>query len=116
MLNKGVEHNITKEEVIDNEARNFEFKVTTVEKEMLIKYFAPAKKDDQQTTELGEVKFMTAADFINFISKVTGTNTKISTIQIGKALNELGFERTQKFQGSFQVKGYWVREFYNKAV
>lgn len=113
MLNQGVEHNITKEEVIDNEARNFEFKVTSVEKEMLIKYFEPAQREDLNN-ELGEVKFMTSVDFINFIGKVTGTNTKISPIQIGKALNELGFERSQKFQGKFQVKGYWVREYFTK--
>ncbi len=114
LLNTGADYNITKEEVMENENRNFEFKVTTVEKEMIIKYFAPCKKDDKNN-EQGEVKFLTSSDFINFINKVTGSPVKISPVQIGKALNELGFERSQKVVGAFQVKGYYVREFYSAA-
>lgn len=115
MLQKGVDHNITKEEVLENENRNFEFKVTSVEKEMIIKYFAPAKREDKDTPE-GSIKFMTSSDFINFIHKVTGSPTKISPVQIGKALNELGFERSQKVVGAFQVKGYYVREYNTAAI
>lgn len=68
-----------------NEDRNSPFKIVSTEQELISKYFYPPKIDDG--------KFMTATDVLMYLQPYI--SFRINTIQIGKALSALNYDRVK---------------------
>lgn len=115
LLNTGFDCQITKEEQMENEHRNREFRVTTVEKEIIIKHFEPAVKG-APTNEMGDIVFKTATDIINFIQNKISGPVRIKPEQIGKVMSELGYTKEQKRVGNNPVRGYYMREYFEHVT
>lgn len=90
---------MTFEEIQENEQRNRTYQILSTEQELIAKHFLPAN----------ELKgtFMTATDILVHLS-IYGI--KLSHIQVGKALNALGFEKIKHKKR--QVYGYFVEEIH----
>lgn len=102
LMEEGFDCNITKEEVEENEVRNKEFKMTSVEVDCIQKYFDPCSKEVA-------TDFMTSSDFLSFIQN-RFPHSRIHPVTVGKILNELGFVRGTKFRGGFSVQGYYCKK------
>lgn len=79
--------NLTNDEIRENEKRNKEFQVLTIERELIEKYL--------KSGELGD-GFMTPTEIMQKINELTNHNFKINHIQVGKALKMIGFERIKR--------------------
>ena len=91
---------LTEDEAGTRDAKNEAFSVTTVEQELIYKYFIPAEEK-----EVGSV-FMTSTSITQTISEITqGSRMRINSVNVGRALSRLKFIRT-KFKN---VAGYWVK-------
>lgn len=77
-------YNLTGEEIRENEKRNKEFQVLTIERELLEKYL--------DNGMIGK-DFMTPTDIMQIINSATGNQFRINHVQIGKALIMLGYKR-----------------------
>ena len=92
------EYELTPEEIKENDIINKRYQVSNPERDLLQKFFKPGTKDT------GE--FMTATDIIEYISKYSAI--KINSVQIGKELKFLGYQRTVKYISSQNRYGYFV--------
>ena len=103
LFQNGFEYQLTKEEIALNENRNQRFQHTSIEIELIQKYFSPGTKESHQA-------FFTATDFVNALAEKTIIRTTLNVISIGKALAYLHYERVQepKDELDFSVKGYYV--------
>lgn len=99
----GFTYQLTKQEIDENEKRNQRFQHTSIEIELIQKFFTPGTKQDHHG-------FYTATDFINSLGEKTMARSTINVITIGRALSYLGYEKVQETKdGSiFPVKGYYV--------
>jgi hypothetical protein len=52
---------------------------------------------------------MNATDIIDKLIEESGTKSRLSVVKMGKAFQFLGFIKTQKYNGKYQVKGYYVK-------
>ena len=97
------DYQLTADEILENEEANRNFLLRTPEMELIQKYFTPA------TSTTPGAQFLTATDILRVISSKV-TTIKVNTVNIGKALSILCFNRDQKFQDDtgYQIKGYWV--------
>lgn len=94
------EFELTADEIKENDYINKKYQVSTPERDLLMKFFAPA---DEKTGE-----FKTATDILEFISERTSIN--LSPIKIGKELRFLGFERVSKrVNDNLPAYGYFIR-------
>lgn len=94
------EFELTPDEIKENDWINKKYQVSTPERDLLMKFFAPA---DEETGE-----FKTATDLLEYISE--RTSISLSTVKIGKELRFLGFERVSKRIGdNLPVYGYYVK-------
>jgi len=93
-------YNMTKEEIQENEIRNKDYEVLSLELELIAKHFKP-------DTELNEVNFKTATDITSRLIYLTDYKFKLNKIQIGKALVSLGYERARNKKKIF---GYYIQE------
>ncbi|MBN2776536.1 MAG: PriCT-2 domain-containing protein [Bacteroidales bacterium] len=94
------EFELTPDEIKENDYINKKYQVSTPERDLVMKFFAPA---DEKNGE-----FKTATDLLEYISERTSIN--LSPIKIGKELRFLGFERVSKrAENSMPVYGYYVR-------
>jgi len=84
---KGFKYQLTREDIIENEKANAKFQKSTPEKEMIAKYFEPGNTDDE---------FFNATEIIQELTIQTNSIIKFNHIQIGKACNQLGFQRASK--------------------
>lgn len=84
------------DDIKDNETRNAKFASLSVEHETIARYFA------QPSPSAGV--FMTSSDVMQYLTPI---NAKLNHIQIGKALNALGFEKVK--DKTRQVYGYQVQ-------
>ncbi len=91
------ESEMTFDEIQDNENRNRNYQILSTEQELIAKYFNASN----------EIKgtFVTSTDIL---MKLSVLGIKLSPVQIGKALNSLGFERIK--HKTRQSYGYWVDE------
>ncbi|HNQ67815.1 MAG TPA: BT4734/BF3469 family protein [Bacteroidales bacterium] len=89
------EFELTADEIKENDSINKKFQVSTPERDLLMKFFAPANEQN------GE--FKTATDLLEFITERTSIN--LSPVKIGKELRFLGFERVSK-RAEVQVPSY----------
>jgi predicted P-loop ATPase len=103
LYKNGFNYQLTKEEIEQNESRNQRFQHTSIEIELIQKFFSPGTKEDHQ-------EFYTATDFINSLGEKTMARSTINVITIGRALSYLGYEKVQKIKdgSGFPVKGYYV--------
>lgn len=92
---------MTFEEIQENEERNRSYQILSAEQELIAKNFKPCNEI--------KGKFMTASDILVEL-QVYGI--KLSQVQVGKALNALGFERIKHKQR--QVYGYFVEDVLDK--
>lgn len=88
---------MTFEEIQENEERNRSYQILSAEQELIAKNFKPCNEI--------KGKFMTASDILVEL-QIYGI--KLSQVQVGKALNALGFERIKHKQR--QVYGYFVED------
>jgi predicted P-loop ATPase len=89
-------YELTIEEIKENDYINKRYQVSSPERDLLQRYFKPGTKE--------EGEFMTATDIIEYISE--NTAIKVSSVQIGKELKFLGYERIQQRVNGFSVYGY----------
>lgn len=87
---------MTFEEIQENEERNKTYQILSTEQELIAQNYKIAREN--------EGTFVTATDVLLRLSQL---GVKLSSVQIGKAMNALGFER--KKHKSKQTYGYWVR-------
>ena len=104
LYKSGFKYEMTVPEILDNELANSRYKTTTIEFELIQKFYSPATKDrfDQ---------FYTATDLCENLASRTDGKLRISPVEIGKALKFLGFIQTQKRgheDQRFPVKGYYI--------
>ncbi len=91
------ESEMTFDEIQENENRNRNYQILSTEQELISKYYNISN----------EIKgtFATSTDILVRLSSL---GIKLSSVQIGKALNALGFERIK--HKTRQSYGYWVEE------
>jgi predicted P-loop ATPase len=92
--------NMTREEIEENETRNKEYEVLSVELELIEKHFKP-------DLESNEINFKTASDITSRLIYITDGKFKLNRVQIGKALVSLGYERARNKNKIF---GYYIQE------
>ena len=98
----GFNYNLDLIEVNNNEERNQSFSITNIEEELIKKEFVPSEKDNTESS------FFTTTEISLHLNTIYNTKQTLSILQIGKALTRLNFNKTQKWNGHFQEKGYWV--------
>ena len=101
LYKRGVNPELTKDEVLENERRNSQFQQISLEEELVTKYFE-RPNDDNFT----EKEFLQSTDITAYIKMQSGF-TRINIVQIGKVLNKY-FEREKRTKDRIQVYGYWV--------
>jgi hypothetical protein len=77
------------------------FQITTPEMELIQQNYLPGAKEKHEL-------FYTASEMQHNLMKKYENNVKLNTNNIGKALKMLGFEKSQKFNGAYPVKGYYI--------
>jgi predicted P-loop ATPase/shikimate kinase len=102
LFKNGFKYELTPEEIKENEDINRQYRITTAEQELIQEKYFPGDKNDFDSV------FFTATDIKQ---KLEADNllSKINHVNIGKALKVLGFKQDQKFNGQYQVKGYYVK-------
>lgn len=90
-------YEMTKEELRQNEAANKQFTSSSVEEDLIEKYFVPSNKTDKNAM------FYTATDLMTAIH-IREERIRVKKVPIGKAAVSLGFERV-KHQGLY---GYFA--------
>lgn len=90
---------------IDREKRdrnNRSFESMPEEKQMILRYLKPAKKDEPGST------FMVTFEIKEFLHQNTSAKTRVNENNITRSLKQLGFEQVvKKIQGK-AARGYWV--------
>ncbi len=104
LLNNGFDYDLTAEEIIRNGIRNKAYQFTTIEIELIQKYFKPGSIIDHtdyfNATEI--------ADELKSCSKFS--DYKVNIVNIGKALSFLGFEKEcTRIDAGTTKKGYYVK-------
>ncbi len=104
LYKSGFKYEMTIQEIQDNELVNSKYKTTTIEFELIQKYYSSGTKDNYD-------QFFTATDFCEDLTNKTNGKLKISPVEIGKALKFLGYIQSQKRgheDQRFPVKGYYI--------
>ena len=91
-------YDLTPEEIKENDMVNKRYQVSNPERDLIQKYLSPGEKN--------EGDFMTATDIIEYISQ--HSTIKMSSVQIGRELKFLGYNRIQKRVNGYTVYGYSV--------
>ncbi|MBL7909523.1 MAG: virulence-associated E family protein [Bacteroidia bacterium] len=96
---------LTKQELNEVETNNEEFKIQTLEMQIIKEYFI---KPNEQNAE--KIKFMTATDILNYLETINQRYRNLNIHKIGSAMISLGFkkESRRKEKNSPPVKGYWL--------
>ena len=104
LYKSGFVYNITSEEIEENESVNVQHQVSTMEMELIQKYFEPG--DSKNGSE-----FWTATDIALHLHTIGGNAVRINNIGIGRALIFLKYEQTSKRDDSDKMsrKGYYVK-------
>lgn len=100
---KGEQHQLTADEIRDNESANETFRLISMEEELLSRTYAPAYKHTPGAT------FITTTEIINQLQKQVDNAVKLTSNAMGRALNKLGFVKSQIPGPQFPVKGYYVK-------
>lgn len=100
LFKSGYKYELTADEIMENETANKDYQMTTPEIELIQKNYAPATKEKHEV-------FYTSSDFLNNLSEKNPA-IRLNTNNIGKALKFLGFEKSQKYNGNYPIKGYYI--------
>ncbi len=94
-------YELSSAEIEENELINNQYKISTPELELILKYFTPGTKDEYQY-------FWTASELLNYLLEQNTIRIRLSIINLGKALKMAGFTQGQKRMENFPVKGYYI--------
>lgn len=102
LLRSGFKFNLTREELKKSEHNNSSFQITTIEQELIQEFYKPGVPDAEGS------EFVTATQVLQTIEHETKGIVK--KINVGRALNILGFPKGQVFSKDkgYQQKGYWA--------
>jgi predicted P-loop ATPase len=101
LLSEGFKFDLNKEEIDENENANEQFIVTSTEFEMLIGAISPGTKENH-------THFKTTTEIMAFIIEHHNFHQRPNKIQLGKALVRMGFLQSQRYNGKYPVKGYYI--------
>lgn len=102
----GFKYQLTKEEIEKSEHQNKEHLRSFPELDLVREHFEPSTKESAENT------FVTATEILRRLQRIVGSELKLNHISVGKALKQLGFEQSQKYNGNkFAEKGYYVKQF-----
>ena len=104
LLKTGFDYKISAEELDENEEANKEFRIMSLEAELIQKHFASADEDTGV--------FKTPSDILEGLHRVTSGRYRLDLVKIGKALRQLGFERKCKRDEIKKLPryGYYTQE------
>jgi predicted P-loop ATPase len=97
----GFTYELSSTEIQANELINHQYKLSSPELELILKYFSPGTKENYQY-------FWTASEILNYLLEHSNSRMRLSIINIGKALKTIGFQQSQKRTENFPVKGYFI--------
>ena len=99
----GFIYNITGEEIEENESVNVQHQVSTMETELIQKYFKPGSAKDHSD-------FWTSTDITLHLHTIGGNAVRINNIGIGRALTFLKYEQVSKRDEASDMprKGYYA--------
>jgi len=101
LFKAGFKYQLNEDEVKENEKVNKDFQISTPEMEVVQQNYVPATKEKHEV-------FYTTTEMQHHLMKKYENNIKLNIINLGKALKMLGFEKGQRFIGTYQVKGYYI--------
>jgi len=99
LYQSGFAYQLTPAEVKENEIANRDFQRISAEREFIQQHFSPGTKDEHDM-------FVQATTLQQFGAE---RNFKLNPVLIGKAMKVLDFPRDSKFNGVYQVKGYFIK-------
>ncbi len=99
LFKNGFQYDITAAEVKENDEYNRQFLINTPEKELVTKFLESATKENHKY-------FWTSTDVLLYITNLTESKVKLSSVNIGKALKLCGFERIK--HNPEKIYGYYV--------
>jgi predicted P-loop ATPase len=102
LYNSGFKYQLTLEEIEENERENKRYLLQSFEMDFIQRNYIPGTKSDND-------HFYAAADFLKAMHEKLGFSLNTTVEKIGKALTILGFERTEKYNGNYSVKGYYIK-------
>jgi predicted P-loop ATPase len=117
LYKSGFMYELTREEETEIQEYNRKYQALTHEQELLMRFFAPCLKVDE------EAIFITSSEVSEELQKIS--TMKISSESIGKGLRFLQFEADQvrREDKGYPIKGYWVKRinrpkdsFYEKST
>jgi predicted P-loop ATPase len=101
---KGEQHQLTAEEIKANESANENFRIISMEEELLGRTYSPAYRHTPGAT------FITTTELINQLQKQVDNAVKLTSNSMGRALNKLGFQKASITGASYPIKGYFVKK------
>ncbi|WP_422358592.1 VapE domain-containing protein [Reichenbachiella sp.] len=101
LYQSGFKYELTTEEIIENDQINKKHQVNTSELELIQQYLKPGSKEQHD-------EFWNATQVMNYLTAKTERAIPLKLILVGKALAILGFSREQKWNGTYQIKGYYL--------
>ncbi len=108
MYKDGTEYKLTREELLENEFINGQFKAVSPEMAYVAKHYTPGQPDDGV--------FMTTGDIYNELMKNEDipleVRRKMHSTNVGRALTTFKFFRTSRYDKelNYSVKGYFVKK------
>ncbi|MES2568107.1 MAG: VapE domain-containing protein [Bacteroidota bacterium] len=103
------EYELTAKEIEENEKENRKHLLHSFEIDFLQQNYVPGTKDDNEG-------FFTSTDFLKVINEKLGSSFKTSVQNIGKALKILEFDQTNKYNGTYTIKGYYFKNNFNNDL
>lgn len=104
LLENGFEYNLNSKEITEIEAINKKHQRTTIEIELMQKYFEPCREHDNDAI------FVQSSDLVDCLGYASNHQFKINNVVIGKALTYLGYKRQSKrINGKNPIYGYYVK-------
>ena len=109
LLRAGFGYQMNREDLRQSEENNRKYQITTMEQELLQKYFYPGTKKEHD-------KFLTTGNILEFIER--DTKARLSKKGLGRVLKILNFEQGTQYQkvSKFSIKGYYVKVFSDEVL
>lgn len=99
MIKEGLESDMNKHDIEENEKRNAKFQQLSSEAEMIPQYLRPANENDSAAV------FLTATEILIYLSSFT--SIRLNKVMIGRAMPICGFFRQK--EAKTDRYGYWVQ-------
>ncbi len=103
LFKSGFKYQLSEDEINENETVNKDFQITTPEMDLIQQNYLPGTKEKHEV-------FYNASEMQNYLTEKY-PHVRLNTNNLGKALKTLGFEKSQKYNGQYQVKGYYINYF-----